>query len=893
MSRAAAGVVLLPGEPSPNETLRLLAGDAAERRAPNNLWYRFIVTDGTDTDYYADDTPALDGGLGAPSDDAVDQQLRADRLTSPASRRPAWAAERGHLPDLPRPLPQRRAKQRPAHRRRRATTTRSLALPWGTLPEGYCRNYADARRTARGASTRTPPTEPDQRARAAATTWAATSRASTSSSTTSPRSASTRSTSTRSSTPARTTATTRRTTRRIDPYFGTQKDWENLVKHADEARHPDRSSTACSTTCRRTARSSTATTTTPTVGACESRRSPYRDWFVFTDRRHVPVRRPGPTTRAGSASTRIPVLNKAQPGRPGVLPAPTPTHRAALAATAARPAGGWTCRATRPSRTATGRRSARSCKATDPDALTISETWQKDSTLLRMIRGDRLDTTMNYRLRDAVLGLLAPQGFDSRASPTAAASIAPSEFAARLASIREDYPDAAYYSLMNLLDSHDTERLLWTLTPGAETPAAQGAGTRPTWRPASSACGSPRSSSSRVPGAPTVYYGDEVGRDRRRRSRRPAHLPVGRPGRHARHALSPHYTGAGRAPRGPRRVDRRRLPRAARRRRRRARSPTAAKSRRRPRSSPSTAATRRATLTIPVAGFVPTARRFTRLRRRPAGGRRWPSAGGIVDRHAAGAARRALLLTGPIDLAPPAAPTACTSPARAASEVSLAWNAVAGAAGYNVYRSPVTRRRLRQGERRAGHRARRSRTPGSTNAPHATTTSCARSTRPATRAALERGRRRCRTSSIGWANLQWPPTMTHTISADRPHGRRLRPGLDRRRRPSQPGPTPEPARAARLRAGRQRPGRQRGLDVGRGRVQRRCRQQRRVRRQPAARGDGTFDYAYRYTTTDGRDWVYADLDGIGNGYGSAQAGALDRRAERRHDRAGGARLGCA
>ena len=47
-------------------------------------------------------------------------------------------------------------------------------------------------------------------------------------------------------------------------------------------------------------------------------------------------------------------------------------------------------------------------KATQPDTLFISETWQKDSTLLRMLRGDRLDTTMNYRLRDAVIGLLAP-----------------------------------------------------------------------------------------------------------------------------------------------------------------------------------------------------------------------------------------------------------------------------------------------------------------------------------------------------------------------------------------------------------------------------------------------------------------------------------------------------
>jgi len=38
---------------------------------------------------------------------------------------------------------------------------------------------------------------------------------------------------------------------------------------------------------------------------------------------------------------------------------------------------------------------------------------------------------------------------------------------------------------------------------------------------------------------------------------------------------------------------------------------------------------------------------------------------------------------------------------------------------------------------------------------------------------------------------------------------------------------------------------------------------------------GTFDYAYRYTVTGGRDWVYADFgDGIGNGYSPADAGSL-------------------
>ena len=85
-----------------------------------------------------------------------------------------------------------------------------------------------------------------------------------------------------------------------------------------------------------------------------------------------------------------------------------------------------------------------------------------------MLRGDRLDTTMNYRLRDAVIGLFAPQGFDSKGFPDSGRQLAPSEFASRLESIREDYADAAYFSAMNLLDSHDTERLRWTLTPGAD-----------------------------------------------------------------------------------------------------------------------------------------------------------------------------------------------------------------------------------------------------------------------------------------------------------------------------------------------------------------------------------------------------------------------------------------
>ena len=64
---------------------------AAIASEPDNLWYRFLVTDGTDTDYYGDDTPALDGGLGATTDDAVDQSWALMQYV-PASRLPRGPA---------------------------------------------------------------------------------------------------------------------------------------------------------------------------------------------------------------------------------------------------------------------------------------------------------------------------------------------------------------------------------------------------------------------------------------------------------------------------------------------------------------------------------------------------------------------------------------------------------------------------------------------------------------------------------------------------------------------------------------------------------------------------------------------------------------------------------
>ena len=301
---------------------------------------------------------------------------------------------------------------------------------------------------------------------------------------------------------------------KIDPYFGTQKDWENLVKHAEQRgmrivldgvfNHMSSDSPLFDRYHHYS-----------TVGACEAVNSPYRAWFTFHD---VAA---GTGTCAGSAGPNsatydgwfgfdsIPVINKSLPavqqyfltGSNSVsrywLKEGASAWRMDVMGDSSFPAGYWE----------TFRNIV---KGTKSDALIISETWQKDSTLLRMLRGDRADTTMNYRLRDAVIGLLTPGPFDSKGFADSGRSIAPSEFAARIQSIREDYPDAAYYSLMNLLDSHDTERLLWTLTPGAETRADK------ELNATNLAAGKQRTRIASLiqftlPGAPTVFYGDEVG----------------------------------------------------------------------------------------------------------------------------------------------------------------------------------------------------------------------------------------------------------------------------------------------------------------------------------------------------------------------------------------------
>ncbi|MDQ4029658.1 MAG: alpha-amylase, partial [Actinomycetota bacterium] len=107
---------------------------------PNNLWYRFLVTDGSDTDYYADGTPALDGGLGRMSDDPVDWSY-ALTVHVPGFTAPGWARDAV----LYQIFPDRFRNGNPRNDPKTGDPRYDdpvLALPWGTKPEGFCRNYA-------------------------------------------------------------------------------------------------------------------------------------------------------------------------------------------------------------------------------------------------------------------------------------------------------------------------------------------------------------------------------------------------------------------------------------------------------------------------------------------------------------------------------------------------------------------------------------------------------------------------------------------------------------------------------------------------------------------------------------------------------------------------------
>ncbi len=825
---------------------------------PNNLWYRFIVTDGAKTVYYADNTGALDGGLGSPSDNVIDNSY-ALMAYDPSFAAPDWVRSAVIYQIFPDRFRNGRANNDPKTGDPRYNDP-VLALPWGTLPEGYCHNYAGA--TATSCPWRFDPTQTGLE---------------------SPRGRDymggdlkgvdqnldylqSLGVNTIYFNPIFDSASNHgydtQDYFKIDPYFGTQKDWENLVKHANQRgmriildgvfNHMSSDSPFFDRYHHYT-----------TEGACESTQSPYRNWFTFHDVAQGTGACVDSQGHPNSATydgwfgfDSIPVLNKSNPQVESYFvtgPNSVSTYWLGQGASGWRldvmgdssfPANYWPD-------------FRQVVKTDDPNAIIIGELWQKDSTLLRFLRGDRADTTMDYRLRDAVVGLLAPQNFDPKGFADSGHPLLPSEFAARIASIREDYPDAAFYSLMNLVDSHDTARILWTLTPGSDTAADK------EQNAANLADGKQRQMIASLiqftmPGAPTIYYGDEVGvtgnddPDTRRT------YPWADKGGNPDTALYNHYQtlatlrgqntvlvngnlqmlladdGAGVVAYG-----------------RKMNSQAAI-------VVINTGAQTR-TVDVPVAGYLPDGVSFSSLYGvGNTGAVNVQVTSGMIEVSLNPESAWILATGSSIDLQPPDAPSGLQVTNEGNNQLDLAWNTVSGAAGYNLYRSPLsgggwdkvnsslltntnyTDMGLRNGQvyyyvvtalDSAGNESTYSNE--TSGEPH---------------------------YSIGWANLQWPPSMTHTISAstrtDNAYGQVWIDSVT-----NQPGATP--GLVAQLGFGPEGSNpagnpdwvwtnAQFNVDAGNN-------DEFVASMLPEA--VGAYDYLYRYTTTGGRDWLYADQNG--------------------------------
>ncbi len=117
--------------------------------------------------------------------------------------------------------------------------------------------------------------------------------------------------------------------------------------------------------------------------------------------------------------------------------------------------------------------------------------------------GDTLDSVMNYPLRAAALAFIKGE-------------ITAYEFARRVDSLRENYPRPFFYSLMNLMGSHDRERVLNLLADETWSHVPEKKRAVQKLPPEKRALAIKRLKEMwrlyiALPGMPSLYYGDEAG----------------------------------------------------------------------------------------------------------------------------------------------------------------------------------------------------------------------------------------------------------------------------------------------------------------------------------------------------------------------------------------------
>ncbi|MCC6604270.1 MAG: alpha amylase N-terminal ig-like domain-containing protein [Anaerolineae bacterium] len=420
--------------------------------------------------------------------------------------------------------------------------------------------------------------------------------------------------------------------------------------------------------------------------------------------------------------------------------------------------------------------------STNPDAYIVGEEW---NVATAWTLGQEWDATMNYQFGSAIMSFWRDSDFvdndhNSGSSAGILTPLTPSELDARLHNLEERYPPEAFQAMMNLLGSHDTNRALFMLDENTDlqddtlydNPNYD-------WSDAMTRLKGVVLLQMTMPGSPTIYYGDEVGLvgpvtwdgstwqdDPYNRLPYPWLDETGTPfyihlqAQSSQDALFAYYQTltTARNNSAALRVGSfdtllvddganvyaygRLLPDY---------------------SDAAVVVVNRATaaqaVTVNVSGYLPIGATFSDALN--GGSYTVDASGNLVLSSVPGMSGAVLVLDGALS-APPAAVSNLAVTAVSSSSVDLSWSSAAGATSYDVYRSLLSG----GGYALIGNTASTSFSDtGLTVATSYHYVVVGRDDATGLEAALSNEASATTAYSIGWANLQWPPTLNHTISA--------------------------------------------------------------------------------------------------------------------------------
>lgn len=281
----------------------------------------------------------------------------------------------------------------------------------------------------------------------------------------------------------------------IDPMFGTEADFERLSKKAEKLgisiildgvfNHTGSDSLYFN-----------KRGTYPSVGAYQSKESPYYSWYRFSDY-------PDEYESWWGIDTLPQIEENSQEYQKYILTDTDSVVKKWLK----KGAKGWRLDVVDELPDFFVKILRREVKSQNPDAVIIGEVWEDASNKVaygeqrQYFMGDELDSVMNYPLKNAMIdfanGKITAEGFDKK-----------------IMSLKENYPKECFYSLFNFLSSHDTLRVLTALgdknLQGRETQANAWLDNNEK-ETAKAKLKCLLTMQMLFPGVPVIYYGDEVG----------------------------------------------------------------------------------------------------------------------------------------------------------------------------------------------------------------------------------------------------------------------------------------------------------------------------------------------------------------------------------------------